>query len=177
PSCPTSRASRPTTRSGSRRRCRTRPTNRLTTSTARSAGAKRRRRPRSSGDVTAALRAGVLAVSLVACTRPRPSVSGAALARVARWWIVIGDSPMLESLDWRHYAHDAQMVVLSGDPRIPIKEFPPATIRLAYLSVGEADTRRPYWAAIQEQPFLVEPNPDWPGVRVDIRDRRWQEVL
>ena len=27
------------------------------------------------------------------------------------------------------------------------------------------------------QPFLVEPNPDWPGVRVDIRDQRWQEVL
>jgi len=124
-----------------------------------------------------ALRAGVLAVSIVACTRPRPSVSGADLARVERWWIVIGDSPMLESLDWRHYAHDAQMVVLSGDQRIPIKEFPPATIRLAYLSVGEADTRRPYWPAIAGAPFLVEPNPNWPGVRVDVRDPRWQDVL
>ena len=28
------------------------------------------------------------------------------------------------------------------------------------------------------QPFLVEPNPEWPdNVRVDIRDSRWQEVL
>ena len=28
------------------------------------------------------------------------------------------------------------------------------------------------------QPFLVEPNPDWPdNVRVDIRDQRWQEML
>jgi uncharacterized protein (TIGR01370 family) len=116
-------------------------------------------------------------MSIVACTHPRPSVSGADLARVEHWWIVIGDSPMLESLDWRHYARDAQMVVLSGDPRIPIQEFPPSTIRLAYLSVGEADTRRPYWAAIQGQSFLVEPNPDWPGMRVDIRDQRWQEVL
>jgi uncharacterized protein (TIGR01370 family) len=127
--------------------------------------------------VTAALRAGVLAMSIVACTRPRPSISGADLARVERWWIVIGDSPMLESLDWRHYARDAQMVVLSGDPRIPIQDFPASTIRLAYLSVGEADTRRPYWPAIQGQPFLVEPNPNWSGVRVDVRDPRWQDIL
>ena len=84
---------------------------------------------------------------------------------------------MLESLDWRHYAREAQMVVLSGDPRIPIQDFPPSTIRLAYLSVGEADTRRPYWASIQGQSFLIEPNPNWPGMRVDIRDQRWQEVL
>jgi endo-alpha-1,4-polygalactosaminidase (GH114 family) len=125
----------------------------------------------------AALRAGVLAMSIVACTRPRPTVSGADLARVERWWIVIGASPMLESLDWRHYARDAQLVVLSGDPRIPVQEFPSSTIRLAYLSVGEADTRRPYWPEIRDQPFLVEPNPNWPGVRVDFRDQRWQEVL
>jgi uncharacterized protein (TIGR01370 family) len=127
--------------------------------------------------VTAALRAGVLAMSIVACTHPRAPVNGGDLARVDRWWIVIGASPMLDSIDWSHYARDAQLVVLSGDPRIPIKDFPASTIRLAYLSVGEADTRRPYWPAIRDQPFLVEPNPDWPGVRVDIRDRRWQDVL
>ena len=107
-------------------------------------------------------RAGVLAMSIVACTHPRPPVNGAALEHVQRWWIVIGHSPVLESLDWRHYARDAQMVVVSGDPRIPIGDFPSATIRLAYLSVGEADARRPYWPAVRDQPFLVEPNPDWP---------------
>ena len=89
-------------------------------------------------------RAGVLAMTIVACTHPRPPVNGAALENVQRWWIVIGHSPVLESLDWRHYARDAQMVVVSGDPRIPIGEFPSTTIRLAYLSVGEADARRPY---------------------------------
>lgn len=125
----------------------------------------------------AALRASVLAMSIVACTHPRPSVSGADLAQVQRWWIVIGASPMLEGIDWRHYAREAQMVVLSGDPSIPIQDFPPATIRLAYLSVGEADTRRPYWPSIRGQSFLIEPNPDWPGMRVDIRDRGWQDVL
>ena len=68
-------------------------------------------------------RAGVLAMSIVACTHPRPPVTGAELERVQRWWIVIGHSPVLESLDWRHYARDAQMVVVSGDPRIPISDF------------------------------------------------------
>jgi len=123
-------------------------------------------------------RAGVLAMSIVACTHPRPPANGADLERVQRWWIVIGHSPVLESLDWRHYARDAQMVVLSTDPRIPIGQFPESTIRLAYVSVAETDTRWPNWPALQNQPFIVEPNPDWPAnVRVDIRDPRWQDRL
>jgi uncharacterized protein (TIGR01370 family) len=117
-------------------------------------------------------------MATVACTQARPPVDAAALARVERWWIVIGSSPMLESIDWRHYARDAQMVVLSADPRISIDDLPQSTIRLAYVSVGEADPRRPYWSEVRGQPFLVEPNPEWPdNLRVDIRDTRWQEVL
>jgi uncharacterized protein (TIGR01370 family) len=117
-------------------------------------------------------------MSVVACTHPRPPIDAADLARVDRWWIVIGSSPMLEAIDWRHYARDAQMVVLSGDPRIPVDDLPKTTIRLAYVSVGEADPRRPYWPVVRDQPFLVEQNPEWPdNVRVDIRDSRWQEIL
>jgi uncharacterized protein (TIGR01370 family) len=120
----------------------------------------------------------VLVMATVACTQARPPVDAAALARVERWWIVIGSSPMLDSIDWRHYARDAQMVVLSGDPRISVDDLPQSTIRLAYVSVGEADPRRPYWSEVRDQPFLVEPNPEWPdNRRVDIRDSRWQEVL
>jgi uncharacterized protein (TIGR01370 family) len=125
-----------------------------------------------------AIRAGVLAMSIVACMPPRPPVTPNDLARVERWWIVIGASPLLESLDWSHSARDAQMVVLSNDPRIPIDQFPATTIRLAYVSVGETDTRWPSWPALSGQPFIVEPNPEWPSnVRVDIRDPRWQERL
>jgi uncharacterized protein (TIGR01370 family) len=120
----------------------------------------------------------VLAVSTVACTHARPPVEPARLASVERWWIVIGDSPMLAGVDWHHYAHDAQMVVLSGDPRIPVGDLPGATIRLAYLSIGEADPRRPYWSRVRDQPFLIEANPEWPdNVRVDLRDSRWQDLL
>jgi len=117
-------------------------------------------------------------MATVACTQARPPVDASQLANVERWWIVIGSSPMLDAIDWHHYASNAQMVVLSGDPRIPIDELPRATIRLAYVSVGEADPRRPYWPEVRDQPFLVEPNPEWPdNVRVDIRSTRWQELL
>ena len=100
------------------------------------------------------------------------------LSQVKRWWILIGHSNALDALDWRQKTRDAEMVVLSDDPRIPVHDLAQGTLRLAYLSVGEADRQRPYWAAVQAQPFLVEPNPHWPdNYRVDLRDQRWQRIL
>ncbi len=70
------------------------------------------------------------------------------------------------------------MVILSGDPRIPLSDLPRETIRLGYLSVGEADINRAYWQSVRDRPFLVETNPNWPdNVRVDLRDKAWQEIL
>jgi uncharacterized protein (TIGR01370 family) len=100
------------------------------------------------------------------------------LKDVHRWWILIGSSPALDAIDWRNHAQGTQMVVLSGDPRIPLRDLPRDTIRLAYLSVGEADPRRDYWNEVRGAPFLVEPDPSWPeNVRVDVRDPTWQAVL
>jgi len=85
---------------------------------------------------------------------------------------------MLEGVDWRQAARDTQLIVLGGDPQIPPAQFPRETVRLGYLSVGEADPRRPYWNEVRAQPFLVEPDPAWPGnVRVDLRDPRWRQIL
>jgi uncharacterized protein (TIGR01370 family) len=70
------------------------------------------------------------------------------------------------------------MVILSDDPRIPLDSLPRATMRLGYLSVGEADTRSGRGPSLRDRPFLVEPNPNWPqNVRVDVRDPAWQELL
>ncbi len=62
--------------------------------------------------------------------------SGADLARVKRWWILIGASPLLEGVDWHQAARDTQMVILGGDPQLPPSVFPRETLRLGYLSVG-----------------------------------------
>jgi uncharacterized protein (TIGR01370 family) len=87
-------------------------------------------------------------------------VTGADLARVNRWWILIGSSPALEGADWRHHA------------------FPRRVIRLGYVSLGEADPHRGYWPQVAGQPFLVEANLNWPGNQlVDVRDARWRNIL
>ena len=112
------------------------------------------------------------------CATSANSRAVADLSRVTSWWILIGHSNALESIDWRLQARRAEMVILSDDPRIPLGDFPPTTLRLGYLSVGEADPQKSYWEAVRDRPFLVEPNPNWPGnVRVDIRDRDWQRLL
>lgn len=126
----------------------------------------------------------LLLISWVAACAHAPGAGGGSpgadgkLKDVRRWWILIGSSPALDAIDWRNQARDAQMVVLSGDPRIPLADLPRQTIRLGYLSVGEADPRRDYWNEVRGAPFLVEPDPSWPdNVRVDVRDPRWQGVL
>jgi uncharacterized protein (TIGR01370 family) len=121
----------------------------------------------------------VFVLGLLACSRvfhaggDRPG-----LHDVQRWWILIGHAQALDLIDWPRAARDTQMVVLNGDPRIPLGSLPKDTIRLGYLSVGEADARAGYWPSIQSQSFLVEPDPYWPeNMRVDLRDKRWQDVL
>jgi len=100
------------------------------------------------------------------------------LSQVTRWWILIGHSNALDAMNWPQQTRDTEMVVLSDDPRIPIRDLPRGTLRLAYLSVGEADRQRPYWPAVQAQPYLVEANPHWPdNFRVDLRDPAWQRIL
>jgi len=130
--------------------------------------------PRAVGPLLCALAA------LACCSRTLAPAAGtpAPLAGVERWWILIGHAQALEVIDWRRAARDTQMVVLSGDPRIPLDSLPRETIRLGYLSVGEADAHGGYWSDVRERPFLVEPNPNWPdNMRVDVRDERWQELL
>lgn len=52
------------------------------------------------------------------------------------------------------------------------------TIRVAYVSAGEADERRDFWPKVSGKPFLIEPNPEWPGAhRVDLRSAEWRGLL
>lgn len=107
-----------------------------------------------------------------------PSSHARDLNGAASWWIYIGHSADAEQVDWSRQGAGTDLVVLSGDPRIPLDKFPRKTRRLGYLSVGEADAHRGYWQSVREGSFLVEPNPSWPqNLRVDVRDARWQEVV
>lgn len=115
---------------------------------------------------------------MTSCLRGGPGPSGIPLAGIQRWWILIGHSDALGTVDWMRTATGTELVVLNDDPRIRLGTFPYGTLRLAYLSVGEADMQRPFWGEIRDRSFVIEPNPDWPDIaRVDIRDKRWQELL
>lgn len=78
----------------------------------------------------------------------------------------------------RSAADGAELVILNHDERLPFELISTPTVRLAYLSVGEAEAGRPYWREVRGKSFVVEPDPAWTdNVRVDIRDRRWQGIL
>jgi polysaccharide biosynthesis protein PelA len=120
----------------------------------------------------------LLLLLIPACAHTPRAGGGRSLDSVHHWWILIGSSPALDAINWRGQARDTEMVVLSGDPRIPLTDLPRQTIRLGYLSVGEADPRRDYWPDVRGAPYLVEPDPSWPeNVRVDLRDPQWQAVV
>jgi polysaccharide biosynthesis protein PelA len=127
--------------------------------------------------ITIAALSAALAVA-AGCPRTPPPATGADLARVQRWWILIGHAASLDSVDWRHAARDTQMVVLAGDPRIPLGDLPRETIRLGYLSLGEVSSEAATWQAARQQSYLVESNPDWPStMRVDVRDQAWRRII
>jgi uncharacterized protein (TIGR01370 family) len=97
---------------------------------------------------------------------------------VTRWWIFLGRTDKAPGFDWRSAAEEAQLVIINHDPRRPVEVPPGPAIRLAYVSVGEAEASRPYWREVHDKTYVVEPNPAWPdNVRVDIRDKRWQAIL
>ena len=104
-------------------------------------------------------------MSIVACTPPAPARQPAGdLARVERWWIVIGASPVLESARLaapRARRADGGAVGRSAHPdRRSFPRHDPARLpqRRRGRHRAAATGRR-----CSGQPFLVEPNPDWPG--------------
>jgi len=75
-------------------------------------------------------------------------------------------------------AASIQMVILDPDRHAPLSSWPAGCLKLASLSVGEAEDSRPYWAKISSAPYLIEQDRDQEGaVRVDFRDPRWQRLL
>lgn len=98
------------------------------------------------------------------------SAARPALAAARRWACFYGHT--LSSAAWR----SLDMVVL--DPDNFSVEHATGPLRLAYVSAGEADERRVYWAGVAGKTYLVEPNPDWPSAhRVDPRAPEWRELV
>lgn len=73
----------------------------------------------------------------------------------------------------------SQMTIVDTD-RVPVPTTISSTapLRIAYVSVGEAEDRRPYWSRIEKENYLVVLDKETEGnTRVDFRDAAWQTLL
>jgi len=100
------------------------------------------------------------------------------LSWISRWLIILNPDPSDPKLSEKISRARPDLVIVDPDHSPDLSRLPEKTLRLAYLSVGEAETYRPYWTRISSAAFLVEENLDWEGnVRVDFRSPQWQRIL
>jgi uncharacterized protein (TIGR01370 family) len=101
-------------------------------------------------------------IGALACATP-------ASAETQRWVVVYSAEPTLDAF------RDYRLVVLDSTnhpPIQPLREQRKTVI--GYLSLGEVEKYRDYYAAVERQGILLGPNPNWPDSRfVDVRDPRW----
>jgi uncharacterized protein (TIGR01370 family) len=71
---------------------------------------------------------------------------------------------------------DYSLVVLDSDSHPPLAPLLAAgKTLLGYVSLGEVNISRPYYAAVKADGLLLRPNPNWPGsFLVDIRQPAWR---
>jgi polysaccharide biosynthesis protein PelA len=91
----------------------------------------------------------------------------------SRWAVYYSDQVAAEEL------RDYNLLVFDSGRHPPL---PPLAARkkvlLGYLSLGEVNAQRPYFQSALQAGFLLGENPSWPGSRyVDVRDRRWREMV
>jgi uncharacterized protein (TIGR01370 family) len=103
---------------------------------------------------------------------PRQAV---AMTDPADWRWAVDYGPRSDPALSRHY----QLLVLEPDHVRPIAPLRgPDSILLGYVSLGEVEKSRPYFADLFKAGALTKPNPNWPNARMaDLRHAAWRLVL
>ncbi|PIR20008.1 MAG: hypothetical protein COV45_08520 [Deltaproteobacteria bacterium CG11_big_fil_rev_8_21_14_0_20_47_16] len=100
-------------------------------------------------------------------------ISVGAYARAITPWLIDYGSTIAPS-------QIATVSIAIVDPdNISPSQFKQVSTKLfAYISIGEVNNTRSWWAQVKGASWLVEPNPDWPGAfRVDVRAKAWRQLL
>jgi hypothetical protein len=92
-----------------------------------------------------------------------------AMAAGDRWVVVYSEKPTVE--EFRDYG----LVVLDSIHHPPIRtRLEHKKTVIGYISLGEVESYRDYFKAVEKEGILYEKNPNWPDSRfVDVRDTRW----
>ncbi|OGW81389.1 MAG: hypothetical protein A2Z83_02045 [Omnitrophica bacterium GWA2_52_8] len=113
-------------------------------------------------------------IAFGACAEASPKRS--ALRHVQRWMILLDYNAALELEVRQSGAYD--LVILDADNHPPLDIFPPETVKIAYVSVGEAESYRGYWEKIKTEAFVLDENENWKeNYYVDVRSAEWSAVL
>lgn len=105
------------------------------------------------------------------------SITGGELAEVRRWFILLDYEPGYER-EFLRAAPAYEMVILDPDFHPPLDKMPEGMIRIAYVSVGEAEDYRFYWKEARDETWIIRENPNWNGnFYVDIRSSDWRNLL
>lgn len=72
-----------------------------------------------------------------------------------------------------------KLFILEADALGPLtREEKAGRLCAAYMSIGEISQSRWFWPLVQDKPWLLEENPDWPDARrIDPRSREWSDLL
>lgn len=99
------------------------------------------------------------------------------LTKVREWFILLGYDPSAIQVERAKLSH-YDMAILDPDSHPPFSLFNPKTMRIAYLSVGEAEVYRSYWERIKDESWILGENPNWEGnYYVDIREKAWRRLI
>lgn len=115
---------------------------------------------------------GLAASPATAADPAPPRVEAARLA--APWVVYYSDQAPLDAFD------PYGVVVLDSEYHPPLRPLADrGKTLLGYVSLGEVERHRPWFAAVEAEGLLGAENPNWPGsFYVDVRDPRWtQRVL
>lgn len=95
----------------------------------------------------------------------------AAELKPRRWVVYYSDKA--PASDFASY----DLVVLDSKYHPPVAQVKDGTkVVLGYLSLGEVNHDRNYFAAVKAEGLLIQENKNWPGsFMVDLRERRWRQ--
>lgn len=102
--------------------------------------------------------------------------------------IRISDGDASQGIKWLCYygsnrgvldLHAYQLLVLEADALGPITNENRANrVCVAYMSMGEISQNRWFWPLVQDKPWVLGENPDWPDShRIDPRSAEWSDML
>ena len=93
-------------------------------------------------------------------------------------WFALLDYSLDQGNNHLSFIAKFDMAIFDADHHPVLDEIKKDFILIAYVSLGEAESYRPYWEDINDASWIIRENPNWQeNYYVDIRNSQWQQVI